>query len=76
MTVKEAIDLIGYGERYMLKGAMTGQIYHKSYVHTAKHLEPLLNKEVADSPFFTALHTRNDPGCAYAYPVIGIWITG
>ena len=76
MTVKQAIDLIGYGERFILKGSMTGKVYHKSYYHTKEHLEQYLDREVTDSPFFTTLHTSNTASCSYTYPVIGIWIVG
>ena len=30
MTVREAINLLAYGEDFYIKGAYSGKIYHKS----------------------------------------------
>jgi hypothetical protein len=38
MTVKEAVDLLGYGAAYEIKGAYSGKIYHKSYVNRSNRI--------------------------------------
>lgn len=76
MTVKEAINLLAYGQAFYIQGAYSGKIYHKSYVHKHEHLEKYLCESVNDTPFFTDLYTpKQKYGNAYTYPVIGIWMS-
>ena len=76
MTVREAINLLAYGEAFYIKGAYSGKIYHKSYENKKEHLEKYLDETVNPTPFFTALHTpKRKYGTAYTYPVIGIWMS-
>ena len=75
MTVEEAINLLGYGEAFYIKGAHSGKIYHKSYENRKEHLEKFLDERVIDEPFFTDLYTsKKKYGTAYTYPIIGIWM--
>ena len=75
MTVREAINLLAYGEDFYIKGAYSGKIYHKSYENKKAHLEQFLDEHVSNPPFSTDLYTsKKKYGRAYTYPVIGIWM--
>ena len=76
MTVREAINLLTYGEAFYIIGAYSGKIYHKSYENKKEHLEKFLDEHVSNPPFFTDLYTpKKKYGKAYTYPVIGIWMS-
>lgn len=76
MTVREAINLLAYGEAFYIQGAHSGKIYYKSYVNKKEYLEQFLDERVTDTPFFTDLFTtKRKYGQAYTYPVIGIWMS-
>ena len=76
MTVREAINLLAYGECFYIQGAHSGKIYYKSYVNKKDYLEQFLDERVSDTPFFTDLFTtKRKYGQAYTYPVIGIWMS-
>jgi hypothetical protein len=76
MTVREAINLLAYGEAFYIQGAHSGKIYYKSYVNKKERLEQFLDERVSDTPFFTDLFTaKRKYGQAYTYPVIGIWMS-
>lgn len=76
MTVREAINLLGYGEAFYIKGAYSGKIYHKSYENRQEHLEKFLDERVTDEPFFTDLYTsKKKYSPVYTYPIIGIWMS-
>ena len=76
MTVREAIDLLAYGEAFFIKGAYSGKIYHKSNENKAEHLDKFLDERVVDMPFFTDLYTsKKKYSRAYTYPIIGIWMS-
>lgn len=76
MTVREAINLLAYGEAFYIQGAHSGKIYYKSYVNKKDYLEQFLDERVSDTPFFTDLFTtKRKYGQAYTYPVIGIWMS-
>ena len=76
MTVREAIDLLAYGEAFYIQGAHSGKIYYKSYVNKKDYLEQFLDERVSDTPFFTDLFTtKRKYGQAYTYPVVGIWMS-
>lgn len=76
MTVREAINLLAYGEAFYIQGAHSGKIYYKSYVNKKDYLEQFLDERVTDTPFFTDLFTtKRKYGQAYTYPVIGIWMS-
>lgn len=76
MKVREAINLLCYGEEFYIKGAYSGKIYHKSYENKKEHLEKFLDKTVPDTPFFTDVYTsKRKYGRVYTYPVIGIWMS-
>lgn len=74
MTVKEAINLLGYGTAYEIKGAYSGKIYHKSYMNSSKNLDKYANREVTDAPFYTDLRLRGSENNHWCIPVIGIWM--
>lgn len=74
MTVKEAIDLLAYGTVYEIKGAYSGKTYHKSYLNSSKNLDKYAEREVTDSPFFTALMLRGSEANQWCIPVIVIWM--
>lgn len=57
MTVREAINLLAYGEGFYIQGAHSGKIYYKSYVNKKDYLEQFLDERVSDTPFFTDLFT-------------------
>ncbi len=76
MTVREAINLLAYGESFYIQGAHSGKIYYKSYVNKKDYLEQFLDERVSDTPFFTDLFTtKRKYGQAYTYPVVGIWMS-
>ena len=76
MTVREAINLLAYGQPFYIIGSHSGKIYHKSYINKAEHLEKYMNEQVTESPFFTDLYmNKKKYGSAYTYPIIGIWMT-
>lgn len=76
MTVREAINLLTYGEAFYIQGAHSGKIYYKSYVNKKDYLEQFLDERVSDTPFFTDLFTtKRKYGQAYTYPVVGIWMS-
>lgn len=74
MTVKEAINLLGYGTAYEIKGAYSGKIYHKSYMNSSKNLDKYANREVTDAPFYTDLRLRGSENNYWCIPIIGIWM--
>lgn len=74
MTVKEAIDLLAYGTAYEIKGAYSGKTYHKSYFNSSKNIDKYAEREVTDSPFFTALRIRGSESNSWCIPIIGIWM--
>ena len=76
MTVREAINLLAYGEEFYIKGSYSGKIYHKSYENKKEHLEKFLDEHVSNPPFFTDLYTTNRKySKAHVCPVIGIWMS-
>ena len=76
MKVREAVDLLAYGQAFYLKGTYSGKTYHKSYENKHEHLEKYLDEEVASTPFFTDLYTaKRKYGQPYTYPIIGIWMS-
>ena len=76
MKVRDAIDLLAYGQAFYIKGAYSGKIYHKSYENKHEHLEKYLDEEVVSDPFFTDLYTpKRKYDQAYTYPIIGIWMS-
>ena len=76
MKVRDAIDLLVYGQAFYIKGAYSGKIYHKSYENKHEHLEKYLDEEVTSDPFFTDLYTtKRKYGQPYTYPIIGIWMS-
>ena len=76
MKVRDAIDLLVYGQAFYIKGAYSGKIYHKSYENKREHLEKYLDEKVTSDPFFTDLYTpKRKYGQSYTYPIIGIWMS-
>ena len=75
MTVKEAVDLIGGGSAYEIRGAYSGRIYHRSYNNGGSNLAKYSENDVADTPFYTTLRLRGDDvSNGWCIPVIGIWM--
>ena len=75
MKVRDAVDLLVYGQAFYIKGTHNGKIYHKSYENKREHLEKYLDEEVPSDPFFADLYTsKHKYGQAYTYPIIGIWM--
>ena len=58
MKVKEAVSLLGYNTAYMIQGAYSGKIYHKSFYHYTSNLDKYTEMETMDSPFYASLVTR------------------
>ena len=75
MKVKEALALICSYEHFILQGAKSGKILHRSAFNKKEHLDQFLEEETIG--FFTDLHTsKRKYGNSYTYPVIGIWVSG
>lgn len=75
MTVKEAIELIGYGTAYEIQGAYSGKIYHRSYVNSSKNLDKYINRKTTDSPFYVTMAIKGNVTNRWCIPVIGIWMS-
>jgi hypothetical protein len=74
MTVKEAVDLLGYGVAYEIKGAYSGKIYHKSYVNGSKNFDKYANREVTETPFYSDMRLRGADSNKWVMSIIGIWM--
>lgn len=74
MTVKDIIALIGHNNAYEIRGAYSGKYWYKSYYHSNKKLERLLDREVTDKPIYTHLVKRGDDMNEWVIPVIVIWM--
>lgn len=74
MSVKEAIDLLGYGTAYEIIGAYSGKIYHRSYANSSKNLNKYADRKVVDDPFRTHLAMRGSKNNEWCFAVIGIWM--
>lgn len=74
MTVREAKNLLAYGTAYEIRGAYSGKVYHRSYVNSSKNFDKYANREVPDSPFYTALRLRGNEINEWCMSVIGIWM--
>ena len=72
MTVKEAINLLGYGVAYQIRGAYSGKIYHKSYNNNIKHLEKYADIEVTENPFYVDLAARGTKHSEWYVPIVTI----
>ena len=74
MTVKEVIDLLGYGQAYEIKGAYSGKTYHKSYLNSRKNGEKYFDMEVTNSPIQADMRMRGADDNHWCIAVITIWI--
>lgn len=79
MKVREVIDMLSYGERFVLIGASTGKQLHKSNVNKKEHLEKFLDKECGNNPIRAIFDTRVckiTKQVDFMYPMISIWVNG
>lgn len=75
MTVKEAIEMLAYGEAYEIKGAHSGKIYHRSWVNKKEHAEQFFEEEAIKDPFYSGIRTNKRKfDHAWCHPYIGIWM--
>ena len=75
MKVREAIGQLSYGTAYEIRGAYSGQIYHRSYINSSKNLDKYTDMEVTETPYYTRMILRGEESSnEWCIAIIGIWM--
>lgn len=76
MTVREALEMMSYGTKWRLIGAMTGKKIC-DYSNSEKLREKYMDLETTDHPFVADFKVNaNKPFTDYILPMISIWVSG
>lgn len=73
MKVNEAIKLLAYAQQFMIIGAYTGKIYHKSWINRKENLKKYLDWECSDTKVYSDPRSKYDDHMIIR-PIIGIWV--
>lgn len=79
MTVKEAVELLSYGEHFILIGARTGKKLYNSRINRKERLKKFEDMHTTDSPFYAFFDPWTETiskqiNCIK--PMIAIWVSG
>ena len=76
ITVRDCVDMLGYGTQFKIVGAYSGKTYYRSWVNKDKILEKYLHRTCIKQPLYATTYVEQSL-CADGIrvrAVIGIWM--